>query len=487
MNDTFDLASAPGFNKLPGALIAYDMSGRVIRANATGLDILGIPAEKDIVGSSAANAGWFRTDPAGWPDPETLHPAMVVIRSGKPERGVMARVARPDGDEAWIQVDAGPDGGRVLVTFTDVSRILPDPRLPRARYGDDALGEVTNQLAAVRLDPQTTLTTVTGTLSRLRPGTWVASLINKDPRTSRVVAANDSDPLIARYVEEMHLSPSSPTFTLATQVIESGEPVLIPSIPYEEFLGLLREGIREYLDKNQPPLPTPIRYLGVLVVPMRARGATVGTLGLFERRTSNPLSQHDVRWLQAVADRTGVAAENAQLYVDAISRLERLTALRNVGLASTGSPDLRLTLRVILDQVTLGLRIAAPAALMPDDKAGHGVVVVRRQLVEPDQEWLEFLDALGSEAAIAIDNADMYDQLQKAAPAAMPKSPAPDLTRLEKEILALVVQGDSNRDIADKVHLSTNTIKFHVRQLLQKLEVENRTELAHKATREGWL
>jgi len=56
-----------------------------------------------------------------------------------------------------------------------------------------------------------------------------------------------------------------------------------------------------------------------------------------------------------------------------------------------------------------------------------------------------------------------------------------------REILALLVEGDSNRDIAEKVHLSPNTIKFHVRQLLQKLEVENRTELARTATREGWL
>jgi GAF domain-containing protein/DNA-binding CsgD family transcriptional regulator len=390
----------------------------------------------------------------------------------------------------------------------------------------------------------------------------VASLINKDPRTSRVVAANDADPVIARYVEEMHLAPSSPTFTLATQVIETGEPVLIPSIPYEEFLGMLREGIREYLDKNQPPLSSPIRYLGVLVVPMRARGATVGTIALFERRTSNPLSQHDVRWLQAIADRTGVAAENAQLYVDAVSRLERLTALRNVGLAITGSPDLRLTLRVILDQVTAGLAIDAADILLLDQTDGNLVAVAstgfqstsipdyrlpvdenlpgramigrrletvtalgafsqfrrrslfaregfksygavpliargkltgvlevfHREQLQPDQEWMEFLDALGSEAAIAIDNADMYDQLQKVVPAASgPKSPAPDLTRLEKEILALVVQGDSNRDIADKVHLSTNTVKSHVRQLLQKLDVDNRTELAHKATREGWL
>jgi GAF domain-containing protein len=448
------------------------------------------------------------------------------------------------------------------VTVTDVTRILNDTRLPRARYGDDALAEVTIHLAAARLDPEAILTTVTGTLSRMRPGTWVASLINKDPRTSRVVAANDADPLIARYVEEMHLAPTSPTFTLATQVIETGQPVLIPSIPYEEFLTMLRQDVRDYLTKNEPPLATPIRYLGVLVVPMRARGSTVGTLGLYERRTSNPLTEHDVRWMQAIADRTGVSAENAQLYVDAISRLERLTALRNVGLAITGSPDLRLTLHVILDQVTAGLAIDAADILLLDEKDGNLVAVAstgfqstsipdyrlpvdeslpgrtlvgrrmetvtalsafsqfrrrslfaregfksygavpliargkltgvlevfHREQLQPDQEWMEFLDALGSEAAIAIDSADMYDQLQNAAPAASgPKSPAPDLTRLEREILALIVQGDSNRDIADKVHLSTNTVKFHVRQLLQKLDVENRTELAHKATREGWL
>ena len=562
MNDTFDLAANPGFDQLPGALVAYDMGGRIVRANRAALEILGFESEQDIIGTAAAQAGWFRTDPAGWPDPETMHPALVAIRSGKPERGVVARAAKPDGGDIWIQVDAVPRGGQVLVTLTDVTRILNDTRLPRARYGDEALAEVTSHLAAARLEPLTILTTVTGTLSRLRPGTWVASLINKDPRTSRVVAANDADPMIARYVEDMHLAPTSPTFTLATQVIETGEPVLIPSIPYEEFLGMLREDVRDYLTKNEPPLATPIRYLGVLVVPMRARGATVGTLGLYERRTSNPLSEHDVRWMQAIADRTGVAAENAQLYVDAVSRLERLTALRNVGLAITGSPDLRLTLRVILDQVTAGLAIDAADVLMLDEKDGtlvavastgfqstsipdyrlpvdenlpgramlgrrmetvtalgaftqfrrrslfaregfksYGAVpliargkltgvleVFHREQLQPDQEWLEFLDALGSEAAIAIDNADMYDQLQKSAPAASgPKSPAPDLTRLEKEILALVVQGDSNRDIADKVHLSTNTIKFHVRQLLQKLDVDNRTELAHKATREGWL
>jgi DNA-binding NarL/FixJ family response regulator len=37
------------------------------------------------------------------------------------------------------------------------------------------------------------------------------------------------------------------------------------------------------------------------------------------------------------------------------------------------------------------------------------------------------------------------------------------------------------------VHLSLHTVKFHIRRMLKKVGVSNRTELARKATQEGWL
>jgi DNA-binding NarL/FixJ family response regulator len=61
------------------------------------------------------------------------------------------------------------------------------------------------------------------------------------------------------------------------------------------------------------------------------------------------------------------------------------------------------------------------------------------------------------------------------------------MSRLERWILALVVEGATNQDIAEKVHLSENTVKFHVRRILQKAGAINRTELARKATQQGWL
>jgi len=75
---------APDFDELPGAVIAYDQHGRVVRANNAALEILGLESEKDVVGTLASEAGWLRTDPAGWPDAHGLHPALAAIGSGQP-------------------------------------------------------------------------------------------------------------------------------------------------------------------------------------------------------------------------------------------------------------------------------------------------------------------------------------------------------------------------------------------------------------------
>ena len=57
---------------------------------------------------------------------------------------------------------------------------------------------------------------------------------------------------------------------------------------------------------------------------------------------------------------------------------------------------------------------------------------------------------------------------------------AGDLTQREREVWALVARGLSNRDIAKRLTLSDNTVKFHVQHLFHKLGVKNRTEAALK-------
>ncbi|MCK5169510.1 MAG: tetratricopeptide repeat protein [Bacteroidales bacterium] len=55
-----------------------------------------------------------------------------------------------------------------------------------------------------------------------------------------------------------------------------------------------------------------------------------------------------------------------------------------------------------------------------------------------------------------------------------------DLTERETEVLHLISEGMSNADIAEKIFVSTNTIKYHIKNIYIKLDVKNRVEALNK-------
>lgn len=61
------------------------------------------------------------------------------------------------------------------------------------------------------------------------------------------------------------------------------------------------------------------------------------------------------------------------------------------------------------------------------------------------------------------------------------------MTEREKEVLLLIAEGKSNKDIAEELHISIKTVKTHVSNLLMKCELEDRTQLAIYAHRQGWV
>jgi two-component system, NarL family, response regulator LiaR len=66
-----------------------------------------------------------------------------------------------------------------------------------------------------------------------------------------------------------------------------------------------------------------------------------------------------------------------------------------------------------------------------------------------------------------------------------PPSKCTTLTDRETEILKLVARGLSNQEIADQLFLSVWTVRTYVTDILDKLEVENRTQATLYALREG--
>jgi DNA-binding NarL/FixJ family response regulator len=65
--------------------------------------------------------------------------------------------------------------------------------------------------------------------------------------------------------------------------------------------------------------------------------------------------------------------------------------------------------------------------------------------------------------------------------------PTPRLTERELEVLKLVAQGLNNREIAKQLFISENTVKNHVRNILEKLQLHSRMEAVMYAVREKLL
>ena len=416
---------------------------------------------------------------------------------------------------------------------------------------DLALAEITDELATARLDVFEVLTVATGILSRTKQGTWVAMVMNEDPTTSRIVTSDDADPAMATYIDAyvstLDRPGRTPTTGISRRVIETGAPILVPSMPFDELFSMTTPAARQYFDEH--PVPREIQSVGVAAVPMHAGDVTIGTLALIDWDSRLGLDDDMVAWMQVVADRIAVSVEHVQCHSAARRRLQRLNAIRNVGLALASSDDPRLTMQVILEQLSGRFKVDAADILLVDehnqelypaasigfhsgsapdfripisaesvDLSRHlrhrpgfaregfqhhealplrsrgkllGVMeVFYRSATEVDRESTDFLESTAAIAAIAIDNLGMDAQLKRVGDAGAVRpaaSPKPRLSEVEWRIVALLSDGATNRDIAAQLHLSESAIKFHVRRILDAAGAGNRTELARKATQQGWL
>jgi DNA-binding NarL/FixJ family response regulator len=65
------------------------------------------------------------------------------------------------------------------------------------------------------------------------------------------------------------------------------------------------------------------------------------------------------------------------------------------------------------------------------------------------------------------------------------KSTDSDLTYKEEEVLRLVAEGSTNKEIAASLNISDNTVKFHLRNIMEKLHFKNRAQMAVYAAKRG--
>jgi DNA-binding CsgD family transcriptional regulator len=89
----------------------------------------------------------------------------------------------------------------------------------------------------------------------------------------------------------------------------------------------------------------------------------------------------------------------------------------------------------------------------------------------------QLLESMGADAFAAR----AANELRAAGERARPQTPEinGDLTAQEAQIAGLVAAGASNREIAEKLFISTSTVEYHLRKVFRKLDLTSRTQLAH--------
>jgi DNA-binding NarL/FixJ family response regulator len=205
-----------------------------------------------------------------------------------------------------------------------------------------------------------------------------------------------------------------------------------------------------------------------------------------------------------------VLADDHALFRDGIASLVGAWGHEVVGHASGGAEAVDLVLRLEPDLVLMDVRMPgmsgveateAIARLRPDtsivmltvseDEADlfAAIRAGARGYLLKDLEAAQLrtmLDAVGrGEAAITPATAARIIR-HLTSLGAVSDEPQPDrLTGRELDVLRLVTAGRRNKEIAADLGISENTVKYHLRNILEKLHAESRTEVAAHALREG--
>jgi DNA-binding NarL/FixJ family response regulator len=157
--------------------------------------------------------------------------------------------------------------------------------------------------------------------------------------------------------------------------------------------------------------------------------------------------------------------------------LEKENSLRLMGLLKDESPGSKVIAMDILPEYVDILEFV---------KAGGSGFIMKSA---PLEEYVKTIRAVAGGAKVLppILTQSLFSQILESA--LNSGNGIPDdsiqLTPREKEIVDLISEGLSNKEIADRLHIATFTVKSHVHNILEKLTLSTRLQIAAFARREG--
>jgi DNA-binding NarL/FixJ family response regulator len=193
-----------------------------------------------------------------------------------------------------------------------------------------------------------------------------------------------------------------------------------------------------------------------------------------------------------------LVVDDHSLFRDGVVSLLEAGDYEVVAQAETGEQALELARALLPELVLMDIHMPGMgglAALRQIKTELPGIYVVMLTVSEDDDELLtavkygangflakqiqsaEFVQMLaGLEKGDAAISRKTMTQLLQSIPKQQAREKVGPLSEREREVLLLVARGKSNREIAESIGLSENTVKFHLKTLMQKLNAANRAE-----------
>ncbi len=160
-----------------------------------------------------------------------------------------------------------------------------------------------------------------------------------------------------------------------------------------------------------------------------------------------------------------------------LPKIDGLQATKKIKESNPNIKIIILTSHTDRKDVLQAISYGASAYAVKDIKTDYLIMVINS--VKEGAIWFD--------PAIApiVRSKNMSDSSDKVSSRSAFKAEHANLTEREYEVLKLVVDGRSNAEIADELKISEHTAKAHVCNIIQKLVVDDRTQAAVKAIKEG--
>ncbi|CAH1206682.1 MULTISPECIES: response regulator [Paenibacillus] len=135
-----------------------------------------------------------------------------------------------------------------------------------------------------------------------------------------------------------------------------------------------------------------------------------------------------------------------------------------------------------------GMKIVMLTSFLEDDLVVQAIEAGAVSYVLKTVSAEELIYALqGAHRGMPVMTGDVSQALTRGIRQRTARENESGLTEREKEVLLLIAEGKSNKDIGEELHISIKTVKTHVSNLLMKCEMDDRTQLAIYAYRQGWV